>query len=465
MWWWGFLRVPSSYITAHICQTDSDLWSCLTRTDPKLYIEPMLDLKFIREHPEQVRQAIQKKGIDLNLDELLATDRKAISLRQQVEQLQTERNANAKAVPKAAADERPNLIQRGKDLSEQIKSLEPQLREQEEQLQKLLLCVPNIPAEDVPVGADDNDNVELRREGTLPQFDFEPLDHVELLAQQGWSDPERVARISGSRSYLLKGDGALLEMAVLSFAMHFLAQRGLTPLSTTALVRSNTLVASGHFPGGEDQVYKIEGDDLMLAGTAEVPVNSLYAGEQLKEQDLPLAFSAVSAAFRSEAGNAGRDVRGLIRVHEFRKVEQYIICQADETVALKWFSEILQNAEDLLAALELSYRVVQNCTGDMGAGKVLMYDLEAWVPSEEKYRETHSCSYLGDWQARRTGLRYRNAEGKLVYAHTLNNTGLACPRILVPLLETHQNADGTIRVPAALRPYLGGRETLGQAVR
>ena len=425
----------------------------------------MLDLKFIREHPGTVKRAIEVKGVNLDLDELLRIDRELVELKQRVEALQTERNANAKLVPKATPEERPRLIQKGKDLAEDIKALEPQLRAHEDQLRQLLLRVPNIPHPSVPVGKDDSENVELRREGQLPEFPFQPLDHVELLERQGWSDPERVARVSGSRSYLLKGDAVLLEMAVLMFALDFLRGRGLTPLSTTALVRPETLVGSGHFPGGEDQVYKIEGDELMLAGTAEVPVNSLYAGEQLSYEELPLAFAAISAAFRSEAGSAGRDVRGLIRVHEFRKVEQYVLTRADEAEALRWFGAILENAEALLRALELPYRVVQNCTGDMGAGKVLMYDIETWVPSEGKYRETHSCSYLGDWQARRTGLRYRDEHGKLVYAHTLNNTGIATPRILVPLLENHQQADGTIRVPEALRPYLGGRDVLGVPVR
>ena len=396
---------------------------------------------------------------------LLTLDREVLALKQRVEARQTERNANAKLVPKASPDERPALIQKGKDLGEELKALEPELRGAEERLRGLLLRVPNIPHPSVPVGKDDSENVELRREGQLPEFAFTPLDHVELLERQGWSDPERVARVSGSRSYLLKGDAVMLEMAVLTFALDFLRGRGLEPLSTTALVRPETLVGSGHFPGGEDQVYKVEGDELMLAGTAEVPVNSLYAGEQLAGEQLPLAYAAVSAAFRSEAGSAGRDVRGLIRVHEFRKVEQYVLIRADEEEALGWFARILENAEAMLRALELPYRVVQNCTGDMGAGKVLMYDLETWVPSEGLYRETHSCSYLGDWQARRTGLRYRDESGKLVYAHTLNNTGIATPRILVPLLENHQQADGTIRVPAALRPYLGGREVLGRAVR
>ncbi|MBB5233354.1 serine--tRNA ligase [Deinococcus budaensis] len=425
----------------------------------------MLDLKFIRENPDAVKRAIEVKGVALDLDELLRLDRDLVAMKQQVEALQTERNANAKLVPRAAPDERPALIQKGKDLGEELKGLEPQLRAHEDRLHQLLLRVPNIPHSSVPVGRDDSENVELRREGTLPEFAFSPLDHVELLERQGWSDPERVARVSGSRSYLLKGDAVMLEMAVLTFALGFLRGRGLEPLSTTALVRPEAFVGSGHFPGGEDQVYKIEGDALMLAGTSEVPVNSLYAGEQLSYQQLPLAFAAISAAFRSEAGSAGRDVRGLIRVHEFRKVEQYVMTRADEAEALDWFARILDNAEALLRALELPYRVVQNCTGDMGAGKVLMYDLETWVPSEGLYRETHSCSYLGDWQARRTGLRYRDEQGKLVYAHTLNNTGVAAPRILVPFLENHQQADGTIRVPAALRPYLGGREVLGTAVR
>ncbi|AAF10848.1 serine--tRNA ligase [Deinococcus radiodurans] len=425
----------------------------------------MLDLKFIRENPDAVREAIRVKNVALDLDDLLQRDRDLVALKQRVEAMQTERNANAKLVPKASPEDRPGLIQKGKDLSEDLKALEPQLREQEDALKQLLLRVPNIPLPGVPVGKDEDDNVELRREGELPGFDFTPLDQVEILEKQGWADFERVARVSGSRSYLLKGDAALLEMAVLMFALDFLSQRGFTPLSTTALVRRETLVNSGHFPGDEESVYKLEGDELLLAGTAEVPINSLYAGEQLSADELPLTFAGFSAAFRREAGSAGRDVRGLIRVHEFRKVEQYVLCRADQEEGLKWFERLLSNAEGLLQALELPYRVIQNCTGDMGAGKVLMYDIETWVPSEQKYRETHSCSYLGDWQARRTGLRYRDEHGKLLYAHTLNNTGIASPRILVPLLENHQQADGTVRVPAALRPYLGGREVLGQPVR
>lgn len=421
----------------------------------------MLDLKFIREQPETVRWAIERKRINLDLDELLRQDSALTELRQRVEALQAERNANAKAVPKAAKEEKPALIERGKALGEELKALEPELREREEALRALLLRVPQIPLPSVPDGADDSQNVELRREGTLPTFDFAPLDHVALLERHGWADFERVARVSGSRSYLLKGEAVLLEQAILSYALTSLATQGFTLLSTTALVRPETLLATGHFPGGEDQVYRLEGEDLMLAGTAEVPINSLYAGEILELSALPVTIAGISGAFRSEAGSAGRDVRGLMRVHEFRKVEQYVMCLPED--GLKWFDRLLENAEQILRGLELPYRVIQNCTGDMGAGKALMYDVEAWVPSEGVYRETHSCSYLGDWQARRTGLRYRDEQGKPQFVHTLNNTGIAVPRILVPFLENHQQADGSVRIPAALQPFMAGKTVIGEA--
>lgn len=419
----------------------------------------MLDLKFIRENPDAVKRAIQVKHLDLDLDELLRVDAELVALKQKLEALQAERNQNAKLVPKAGADERPALIQRGKDLAEDIKAMEPELRAHEDMLRNLLLLVPQVPDERAPLGATDADNVEVRREGSPLEFTFTPRDHVELLEMHGWADLERVAKVSGSRSYLLKGDLVRLEQAIVTFALDYLESQGLTLLSTTALVRPDALVGTGHFPGGEDQVYKIDGEELMLAGTAEVPVNSLYAGEILPFEELPLAFAAVSGAFRSEAGSAGRDVRGLMRVHEFKKVEQYVMCRAEDAWA--WFERILANAEGILRALELPYRVMANSTGDMGRGKVLMYDIEAWVPSEGRYRETHSCSYLGDWQARRTNLRYRDEQGKVRYAHTLNNTGIAVPRILVPFLENHQQDDGRVRIPEALRPYMRGREFIG----
>lgn len=417
----------------------------------------MLDLKFIREYPEVVRVAIGQKRIQLDLDALLALDSQVLQLKQETETLQAERNSNAKLVPKASPDERPAFIQRGKDLGEVLKTNEGRLRELQDELQQLLLKVPQIPLAGVPVGLSDEDNVELYRKGTLPSFGFNPRNHIELCDLRGWAEFERVGKIAGSRSYMLRGELALLEMALINFGLQFLAERGFTPLTASALVRPETLTATGHFPGGEDQVYRIQDDALMLAGTAEVPVNFLHSGEILDGAQLPIRYAAFSSAFRSEAGSAGRDVRGLMRVHEFKKVEQYIICAGQAAESSAWFEHILANAEDLLTALELPYRVIQNCTGDMGAGKAFMYDIECWVPSEQQYRETHSCSNLQDWQARRTGLRYRDSEGKVQFAHTLNNTGLATPRLLVPFLEVHQQADGRVRIPSALQPFLGGK--------
>ncbi|MFN8509155.1 MAG: serine--tRNA ligase [Deinococcaceae bacterium] len=420
----------------------------------------MLDLKFIREHPEIVRKAIQDKRVSLDLDEFLTLDRSIQDLKRTVEAKQTERNANAKDVPKASKEERPQLIEKGRLLGEALKTLEPQLRDLEEQFKRLLWKVPQIPLPEVPIGVDDGDNVELRREGGIPQFAFDLLDHVALLEKRGWAEFERVGKVSGSRSYMLRGELALLEMALHLFAMDLLVDRGLTPLSASALVRPETLFATGHFPGGEDQVYRLEDEPLMLAGTAEVPVNYLHSGEILEFSALPLAYAAFSGAFRREAGSAGRDVRGLMRVHEFKKTEQYIICEGRPEVSEMWFAKILENAEQLLKALELPYRVLQVCTGDMGPGKAQMFDLECWIPSESRYRETHSCSNLHDWQARRTGLRYRDADGKVQFAHTLNNTGLATPRLLVAFVEIHQQEDGRVYLPEAIRPYMRGRTSI-----
>ena len=253
----------------------------------------------------------------------------------------------------------------------------------------------------------------------------------------------------------------LLEMALWRYALDTLHARGFDLLAVPALVRESALLGTGHFPSGRDQVYFLQADDLYLSGTAEVPTNALHMGEILSESDLPITYASFSPCFRREAGSGGRDVRGLIRVHQFDKVEQYVMCVADPDVSATWHATLLANAEEIVQALGLPYRVIEACTGDMGAGKVRMNDIECWVPSEGRYRETHSCSTLHDWQARRTNLRYRDATGKVRFVHTLNNTAIATPRILVPLLENHQQVDGSIRLPPVLVPYMGGREVLG----
>lgn len=424
----------------------------------------MLDIKFIRENPEIVRQAIEKKGVALDLDALLELDRQVQGLKRTSEQLQAERNANAKAVARARPEERASLIEKGKEIGRQLAGLEPQLRALGAQLKNLLYLTPTIPWEGAPVGPDDSFNVETRVHGNPRIFLFEPLDHVALMEKNGWGDFERAAKVSGSRSYILKGDLMVYEQALLRFALDRMIQAGFTPMSVPSLTKEEALYAHGQFPAARDQVYSVDGQDAYLAGTAEVLLNYLHAGEILSEAELPRPYCALSPCFRSEAGSAGRDVRGLMRVHQFNKVEQYVLCKADLQESDRWFETMLSISEGILQALELPYRVIEVSTGDMGLGKYRQVDLETWVPSENRYRETHSCSALLDWQARRAGLRYRDEHGKIHYAYTLNNTALATPRILVMLLENHQNEDGTVNVPKAVQPYFGKEKLEPSAV-
>ena len=417
----------------------------------------MLDIKFIRDNPQAVRRAIELKRVNLDLDELLSLDQELGRVKRRREDLQAERNRNAKQGGKVLPEERAALIEHGKELAEQLAALDPQARELEANFTALMYKVPNIPWEGAPIGPDESSNVETRREGAPRSFTFAPLDHVQLLERNGWADLERIARVSGARSYALRGDLVRYEAALLRFAMDFMNDRGFTLLSTPSLAREEAFIGTGHFPAGRDQVYELSGTDLFLTGTAEVTTNSLHSGEVLSEAQLPVRYAAYSPCFRAEAGAAGRDTRGLIRVHQFQKIEQYVLCRADEAESQKMFQELLSNAEAILQALELPYRTVETCTGDMGAGKVRMVDIETWVPSENRYRETHSCSALHDWQARRADLRYKGDDGRLRYAFTLNNTALATPRILVMLLENHQNADGSVNIPKMLQPYMNER--------
>ena len=420
----------------------------------------MLDIKFIREHPEAVRRALEEKAGTLNLDALLELDAQVSDLKRQTETLLAERNANAKAAGKAKPEERQALIDKGKQIGQQLAELEPQLRYSEASLRSLMYLTPTIPWEGAPIGPDDSFNVETRVHGTPRTFLFEPLDHVELMARNNWGEAERISRISGSRSYALRGDLMVFEQALLRFALDEICKGGFTPVSVPAYAREEVFFAHGQFPTSRDQVYQVDGEDMYLAGTSEVLLNALHSGEILSEAELAKAYVGVSTCFRSEAGSAGKDVRGLTRVHQFNKVEQYVLCKGELEESQKWFDLMLDNSERILQALELPYRVLEVATGDMGLGKYRQIDLETWVPSENKYRETHSCSALLDWQARRANLRYRDADGKVKFAYTLNNTALATPRILVMLLENHQNEDGTVNIPKALQPYMNGKERL-----
>ncbi len=421
----------------------------------------MLDLKFIRENPGVVKEAVKLKRVSLDVDELLRADQELVGLKKKIQALNEEKNANAKKMKGAKPEERETIIARGREVGNEIEALKPAVEVAEKRLQEFLYLVPMPPSPDAPVGPDESGNVEVKKWGQKPEFAFKPKDHVDLINQHGWADLERIAAVAGSRSYALKGDLVLLEMSLLRYGLDKLASKGFTLISVPAMAREFAFVGTGHFPTGRDQVYHLPEDDIYLAGTAEVPVNALHSGEMIQDDKLPILYGGVSPCFRREAGSAGRDVRGLIRVHQFNKVEQYILCKNDPEESAKWHKMLLQTSEELLQDFELHYRVVEVCTGDMGAGKYKMFDIETWVPSENLYRETHSCSNLHDWQARRTNLRYRDADGTVKYCHTLNNTAIATPRILVPFLEQHQQADGSIKLPTKLQPYMGGRTKLG----
>ena len=420
----------------------------------------MLDLAFIRNHPDVVKEAARVKGNMLDIDYLLEIDRQALALQRQVEECRAQQNQISKRVQQAGKDRelRETLIAGAKELAEQIKALEPRLKALEEERQQLLYYVPNIPDPSAPIGKDENDNVPFKYWGEKPTFDFEPLDHYALMQKLDVVDIERAVKVAGARSYALKGDAARLELALMNFAMDRVSRKGFTPLIVPAMARDFAFIGNGQFPKGRDQVYALEDEDLFLVGTAEVSITGMYRDEILKAEELPLTFVGFCPCFRKEAGTYGKDTRGVFRIHQFNKVEQYVICKADHAESVRWHEQLLANSEELVQALELPYRVVNVCTGDMGDGKVGMYDLECWLPSEGRYRETHSCSYFHDWQARRVNMRYRDEDGKVKFVHTLNNTAIASPRILLPLFEVHQQPDGSVRIPTALRPYMGGQD-------
>jgi seryl-tRNA synthetase len=416
----------------------------------------MLSLHYIRENPAVVARAIADKNVALDLDTLLALDGEVRTLKTRADTLRAERNAISDGFKSAAPEERPALGAKAKAIGAEITEIEGALGEKQAALDALLLRVPNIPWQGAPVGPDESFNTVVRKMGTVPIFDFEPLDHVALIEKNDWADLARITQVAGSRTYCLKGRLAMLEQALMLWAQQRLAADGFTLMTVPALARPQAFVATGHFPGHEEEAYHMPADDLYLAGTGEIALTSLHSGEVIEADKLPILYAGYSPCFRREAGSAGRDVRGLLRVHQFYKLEQYIICRDDAEESARWHQRLLANAESMLQALEIPYQVIEASTGDMGNGKFRMNDIESWVPSLGKYRETHSCSTLHDWQARRANLRWRDEERKVRFCHTLNNTALASPRILVPLLENHQKADGRVKLPEPLRALMGG---------
>jgi len=420
----------------------------------------MLDKRFIRENPDAVQAAVRVKGIDLDVDELLHLDQAGRKLQHELDQAQARRKSSAKEYAQADEARRAALKTEHEELEGHLKSLRDQLAETNEKLQELLLLTPTIPWAGAPVGPDESANVTIRTWGTPPEFGFKPLDHVDLLEQRGWADFARARKVAGERAYTLMSDLVLLERAVHSYAIDLLRAKDFTIVSVPSLVRQEALIGTGMFPAHREEIYAIPADDLYLAGTAEVALVGFHSDEILDHKRLPLRYAGISPCFRREAGSAGRDVRGLLRVHQFEKVEQFVICAADDEESDRWHAELLGTAEQLLQAFGLAYEVVECATGDMGAGKYRMNDINTWMPSLGAYRETHSCSSLHDWQARRANVRYRDSEGTVRFTYTLNNTAVATPRILAALVENFQTSDARVRVPEVLRPYLGGAELL-----
>ncbi len=419
----------------------------------------MLDIKFIRENCELISLAATKKRINFNVSELLDTDTKRLTLLRLVEDLRSKQNAASDSISKASALERADLIESMRVVKDELKAKEDELEEVMKSWRLLMLAVPNIPDMSVPDGASDADNVEVRKWGNVPTFSFTPLDHIELMEKSDMVDFDRGTKTAGFRGYFLKNDGAMLELAIWQYVMQKWQGKGFTPMLVPSLVKREALLGTGYLPQGEDDLYK-DGNDY-LAGTGEVATMFYHSDEVLDVKELPKKYIVWSPCFRKEAGSHGKDVKGLVRVHEFYKCEQVVLCEASHETSVKHHEEIARNAEEMMEELGIPYHTVVNCGGDLGQGQVKKYDIEAWMPSQEKYRETHSASYFHDFQTRRLNIRYKDQSGKMEYTHSLNNTAAATPRLMIAIIENYQQSDGTIKIPEVLVPFMGGKTVIG----
>jgi seryl-tRNA synthetase len=430
----------------------------------------MLDPKLLRENPDLIKKACAQKHIKLDIDEIVKLDKQVRELKQQVEKIRAEKKVASDKIAKLKGEEKNTAIKDTKVLSDKEKELNPQLEKAETELGKMLLFLPMPASEETPEGKDDTENKELYKWGKLPEFDFEPLDHIKIAEKCDLIDMPRGAKIAGARSYFLKNEGMRLEMAIIMYALDKLVKKGFTPFIVPTLVNYEAMMGTSYFPGGEEQAYSvgvqkekdglIESDNKYLTGTAEVALTSYHYDEILEKDSLPRLYCGLSTCYRREAGTYGKDTHGIYRIHQFQKIEQVVICENNDEESKKMHELILKNSEEVLQELNLPYRVVAVCTGDMGRGQYYKNDIETWMPSRKSYGETHSCSTFHDFQSRRLNLRYRDENGKTQFCHTLNNTCVASPRILIPILEIYQQKDGSVKVPKVLQPYMGGLKTI-----
>lgn len=415
----------------------------------------MLDIKFIRENLELVKEGARKKHVTVDFDKLLDSDDARRKLQTTVEEKRAAQNEVSEKISKGVTDkERYTLIEEMKELKKELQTEEEKLREVMKEWQSLMLTVPNIPDMSVPEGKSDADNKEIKTWGTKTKFSFEPKDQVELMTTLHMVDYERGVNVHGFRGYFLIGDGARLSFAIWNYALDFFGKRGFTPVIPPVIVRKENLYGTAHLPGDVEDFYVTQDGDV-LAGTSEVPLMGYHAGDVIDKDLFPIKYLGFSPCFRREAGSYSKDVKGLIRVHEFYKCEQVVLCEASHETSVQLHDEINRNTEEFIESLGIPYRTVINCGGDLGLGQVKKYDIELWVPKEEKYREISSASYFHDFQTRRFNIRYKDGKGKLQYAHSLNSTAIPTPRILVSLVENNQQKDGSIAIPDVLQQYFG----------
>jgi len=414
----------------------------------------MLDIKFIRENQKLVQEAAKKKHVECDIEKLLEVDDKRKKLLGQVEEKRAEQNVANNAIVKAISEERETLLKKMKILKGELEREEEELKKVMKEWQTLMLAVPNIPDMSVPDGESDTDNKEIKKWGDIPKFDFEPKSHIEIMTNLGMADFERGTKVAGFRGYFLKSSGALLSFAVWRYALDFFLSRGFSLMLAPSLVRKETLLGTGYLPQGENDLYKTQ-DGNYLAGTAEVSVMAYHSGEILPKETLPKKILAFSPCFRREAGSHSRDIKGLIRVHEFFKFEQIVLCESNHEESVKYHEELNRNTEEFIESLKIPYHTVINYGGDHGLGQVNKYDIELLVPLEKTYREISSASYFHDFQARRLNIRYKDGEASK-YVHSLNSTAIPTPRILVSLVENFQQADGSVKIPEVLVPYMNG---------
>lgn len=415
----------------------------------------MLDINFIRDNLDIVKGAAKKKHVSIDLDRLIALDDKRRALQTSIEARRAEQNAASDRIMKVEGDvARQAIIVEVRAVKEALQKEEEELKPILEEWRALMVQVPNVPDMSVPEGESDADNKEVKTWGTIPTFDFKIRNHVELMTMHDMVDTERGTKVAGFRGYFLKGDGAKLMFALWQFVWDEFAKKDFNPMIVPSMVRREPFIGTGYLPQSEEDLYKTQDGDY-LAGTAEVATMGYYMDEVIDKAQLPIKYFSFSPCFRREAGSHGKDTRGIFRVHEFYKFEQVVLCEANHETSVKFHEELTENSEKLLQALNLPYHVVLNCGGDIGLGQVKKYDIEGWMPSEHKYRETHSSSYFHDFQTRRLNIRYRDEDGKMRFVHSLNNTAVATPRILAHIVENNQRADGSIYIPEVLQKYMG----------